>query len=1104
MFDSKSIYHHQNNEDNKTMAKSVSSGKPGRRFDNQISLDRSSQSSQSNLLHYSEKDNHRNICMTFWKPQLSFCPYKYGDKLVDFSSLWPSEQSLRKTMSEVCHDTVLRRAILDMCKMSLRCGPVRLLKALLGLKLVNLDQVFEDGSGMLHLALIARNAEAVQFLCHAGIPPKIRDKYGHPADQVCFSAQLRKLLPQRYIISNSSQSPRYSKSHILPTQTDVESIFNLAQSSKHFDELQKKLQTYEFDVNGQCDSKGDYLVHIATRGGLSMLPMLLTLVRVQGADIDLCNSAGMTPLMIAAQNRDAVLCDVLLCVFGCNPNKPNPSLGTYALHCACVSNCSEAVNVLLNRGADFNLEDLDGRRPDDTTRTQDAEECRAILRSKRIQRSEYLSGLIEKGVPFESEVRYTDLCVVDELGRTLVMVAAENNRVDHLEKLLAVEGSPIDAQHEKTGQTALSVAARAGNMETVRVLLSRDANPGIPDLHGYLPLHYAVMNGHGDVLEAMLEFFPKTYTGLHLASKLAVNTAVHDRIKAAIQKRKEEILTPELYDCALTGDGERLFRVLEDGDNVNLKREVAPLYLAVENGHLDVIKLLYERGGDITRRHPVTQSTVLHAAAKMGHSQVVEFLLQFCRPVTSPVYTLLSKQKDKKFSYMPYQCLKHSYYKELDINALDGDGKTPLQLAADKGYRTIVKLLLDQDATTALLGEQGELIKCPEYEGVRIMIESYREHHTSQVMKWILDRKGLNSLKQIWLPRFDHNLRDPLGNTPLMVACKTGRMDVVRFLLESAVYTTVPSEDNVSEDSDTDSGLERTSNRTPSLYKRGEIGEDVSCPDSQSSRFAISVLLQPIRGTSLHPGNSLAPTPTTQVQRPNSTQFGQPAVSLRRSPSWTTLNLEDLTFLPQRPDREHNFLMSLPATLVRSESDSLTSNTKYVMTKLMTDLRRPKGLQIFHDNKVCHVCAVNLLDGNTALHRTIEGGDNLQVAQLLLQHDPAVAHTQNFQGYSPLHFACKFGRKKIVQMLLSLPDIDVHCLTADGQQPEDLCSSKAVRKLLVKARTENPQPEMSESPVRSLYTSSYNDDTATTINLDKIRDKYQELKRGLHKDDDLL
>lgn len=54
---------------------------------------------------------------------------------------------------------------------------------------------------------------------------------------------------------------------------------------------------------------------------------------------------------------------------------------------------------------------------------------------------------------------------------------------------------------------------------------SRDANPGIPDLHGYLPLHYAVMNGHGDVLETMLEFFPKTYTVLTSSIRYTVLTS---------------------------------------------------------------------------------------------------------------------------------------------------------------------------------------------------------------------------------------------------------------------------------------------------------------------------------------------------------------------------------------------------------------------------------------------------------------------------------------------------------------------------------------------------------------------------------------------------
>ena len=40
----------------------------------------------------------------------------------------------------------------------------------------------------------------------------------------------------------------------------------------------------------------------------------------------------------------------------------------------------------------------------------------------------------------------------------------------------------------------------------------------------------------------------------------------------------------------------------------------------------------------------------------------------------------------------------------------------------------------------------------------------------------------------IFQPRFDHNLRDENGDTPLMVACQRQNIQLVQFLLESAVY----------------------------------------------------------------------------------------------------------------------------------------------------------------------------------------------------------------------------------------------------------------------------------------------------------------------------
>lgn len=64
------------------------------------------------------------------------------------------------------------------------------------------------------------------------------------------------------------------------------------------------------------------------------------------------------------------------------------------------------------------------------------------------------------------------------------------------------------------------------------------------------------------------------------------------------------------------------------------------------------------------------------------------------------------------------------------------------------------------------------------------------------------------------------------------------------------------------------------------------------------------------------------------------------------------------------------------------------------------------------------MCAVNLFDGSTALHRAIEHGDDYQAVRQLLIADPACLNLQNSRGLSPLHLACKLGRKKVIEMLL--------------------------------------------------------------------------------------
>ena len=72
------------------------------------------------------------------------------------------------------------------------------------------------------------------------------------------------------------------------------------------------------------------------------------------------------------------------------------------------------------------------------------------------------------------------------------------------------------------------------------------------------------------------------------------------------------------------------------------------------------------------------------------------------------------------------------------------------------GYSKIVGMLLQHGATTALLDAGGQLITCPQYEGVRMQIESHRQQHTKDVTTLIADRskKALEQLQKIWLVRF--------------------------------------------------------------------------------------------------------------------------------------------------------------------------------------------------------------------------------------------------------------------------------------------------------------------------------------------------------------
>lgn len=83
--------------------------------------------------------------------------------------------------------------------------------------------------------------------------------------------------------------------------------------------------------------------------------------------------------------------------------------------------------------------------------------------------------------------------------------------------------------------------------------------------------------------------------GLHEAYDLCPTDDLKALIRAGMEKRQTEVVKPVLFECSMNGDADKIYSLLEEGDCVNpLTLGDWPVYMAVGNGHLEVLKLLHE------------------------------------------------------------------------------------------------------------------------------------------------------------------------------------------------------------------------------------------------------------------------------------------------------------------------------------------------------------------------------------------------------------------------------------------------------------------------------------------------------------------------------
>lgn len=442
------------------------------------------------------------------------------------------------------------------------------------------------------------------------------------------------------------------------------------------------------------------------------------------------------------------------------------------LHYAARYNLIDMVVLLVERGADVNIKGEDGLTPlHFAARYKKTKTVRVFSGESIDQQSE----AEESGKPAEERVT-SPLSSPD--GAPGVYQRFMNFAAH--KKPLLYRGMLGDSKDQDRSPDSASNTSLAASV--VLFLAWQGADVSNKDNFGLTPLHYAAMRGN-DVAARELLMCKGIYieardrqrmTPLHLA-------AIHNSVgvvgilidaDASLRSIDETLSTP-LHRASMEGNLEVVSLLLEaadkDGGWVSITQMVSdldsahnlPLHLAIDNDHVDIVRLLIGKGSDtnIARQNFVFP---LHLAAVAGNEDIIDLLIQN----TARVDCLNASQETplhRAAEYNQTAAIEILLLNGAKIDRRDKDNCTPLLIAAAKGHLAAIQCLLQHgadigaveknDKTSIYLATEGN-----SYEALPALV--------SHGSKELLDRS------------------DRYGNTPLHIAAKKGYLNIVQFLLD--------------------------------------------------------------------------------------------------------------------------------------------------------------------------------------------------------------------------------------------------------------------------------------------------------------------------------
>lgn len=352
-----------------------------------------------------------------------------------------------------------------------------------------------------------------------------------------------------------------------------------------------------------------------------------------------------------------------------------------------------------------------------------------------------------------------DLRLKDDKGNTALHYCASGGAPDLAKRLIA-KGAELDATNN-SGDTPLFTAA-AGQTDVARVLLEAGAEVNAKTKQQQTPLRWAVERAPAELVSLLLASNADPSiarddgtTPLHAAAIRGDPQIVRLLIakKPGLETTDRNGQTPLMR----ARNAETLRLLAEAGADVGAKdRSGIPLlvrWASVPGAEtLAAVAVLLDKGADVNARDERRGAgyTALHWAAHLNSLQLAQLLLD----------------------------------RGADIEVKEAQGRTPLQIATEKGYKELAELLRNADPSMALF---NAALKGDEANLGRLLAagaDPNRKNRFGRAPLHAASLKGHLECDRLLLAKKPEvNIKDRTNRTPLHFASAGGHDTVVELLL---------------------------------------------------------------------------------------------------------------------------------------------------------------------------------------------------------------------------------------------------------------------------------------------------------------------------------